>query len=326
MTRRSLKLSLWLVLAIALLAAVSLASGKVWIGWDDFSSRPEAAWIIWQLRLPRTLLAIAIGLVLGLAGAVLQGFLRNPLADPAIVGVSSSAALGAVGLISVGLGQSVPAIFAGAMAGAGVAMLLLALLSGRNASPVAFILAGMILSSLAGSLTAFLISIAPSPFASSEIITWLMGALTDRGYAELLMALPFMAVGAGLLALTAPALNALTLGEETARTLGVSMSRTLWLVIGGVGLSVGSSVAITGVVGFVGLIVPHLVRPFAGQRPSDILLPSALGGAALLLAADSLVRLIPTVAEVRLGVVMALLGAPFFFALLLGLRGRLSWG
>jgi iron complex transport system permease protein len=126
--------------------------------------------------------------------------------------------------------------------------------------------------------------------------------------------------------LTAPALNALTLGEETARTLGVSMSRTLWLVISGVGLSVGSSVAITGVVGFVGLIVPHLVRPFAGQRPSDILLPSALGGAVLLLAADSLVRLIPTVAEVRLGVVMALLGAPFFFALLLGLRGRLSWG
>ena len=323
---RAVRLSIALTGALIVLAALSLLSGKIWI--DPFGDRLSARdwWIIVELRLPRTLLAIAIGALLGLSGATLQGFLRNPLADPAIVGVSSSAALGAVGAIFLGVSQAGWPIFGAAMAGAAAAMAVLGLLSGRASSPVAFILAGMILSSLTGSLTAFLISIAPNPFATSEIVNWLMGALTDRGFADFWTALPFILIGAGLLATTGRKLDVLTLGEETARSMGVDMKRLLWVIILGLGLGVGASVAVTGVVGFVGLIVPHLVRPFVGQRPSDVMLPSAMAGAALLLLADTLVRWTPGPGEVRLGIAMSLLGTPFFFAILFKLRGRLSWG
>jgi len=325
MTAR-VKFTLTLLFAIGIAAFLSTMAGKVWIAPSDYFSDPRHSLIIMELRLPRTILAIAIGAFLGLSGAVLQGFLRNPLADPAIVGVSSSAALGAVIAIFLGAAQSGWIVFAGAMAGASLAMLLLGILSGRSASPVAFILAGMILSSFGGSLTAFVISISPNPFATSEIITWLMGALTDRGYRDLWMALPFMSSGAVLLFLVAPALNALSLGEETARTMGVNMRIVLFLIIAGLGLGVGASVAITGIVGFVGLIVPHLVRPFVGQKPSDILLPSACAGALLLLLADILVRLTPGAGEVRLGIAMTLIGTPFFLFIIVRLRGRLSWG
>ncbi|VAV89939.1 Vitamin B12 ABC transporter, permease protein BtuC [hydrothermal vent metagenome] len=312
--------------AIAVLLCLSVLSGKVWI--NPFAANIEARdlWIITELRLPRSLLAVVIGMALGLSGAVLQGFLRNPLADPAIVGISSSAAFGAVLAIFLGLSQSGWSVFIAAMLGAAAAMALLGLLSGRSASPVAFILAGMVLSSLTGSLTAFLISIAPNPFATSEIVNWLMGALTDRGYDDLMISLPFIALGSVILASTGKALNLLSLGEETARTMGLNMTILLWTIIAGLGLSVGASVAVTGVVGFVGLIVPHLVRPFVGQKPSDVMLPSALAGAILLLLADILVRLTPGAGEVRLGIAMALIGTPFFFYILFKLRGRLSWG
>jgi iron complex transport system permease protein len=181
-----------------------------------------------------------------------------------------------------------------------------------------------VLASLAGALTAFLISIAPDPYAVAEVIDWLMGALTDRGLEDAARALPFMAVGAVLLLLTAPSLDALTLGEQAARSLGVRLGRLQALVVLGTGLTIGASVAVTGVVGFVGLIVPHLLRPLFGNRPSALLIPSALGGAALVLIADSLCRLAPGAGEVRLGVAMALIGAPFFLSLLLKGR-RLAW-
>ena len=203
-------------------------------------------------------------------------------------------------------------------------MLLLAGLAWRADSSVTFILAGTVLASLAGALTAFLISIAPNPFATAEIIDWIMGALTDRSFAEVQLALPFIAVGCVLLLFTGRALDALTLGEAAARSLGVRLGRVQLLIVLGAGLAVGASVAVTGVVGFVGLIVPHLLRPLAGARPSALLVPSALGGAALVLAADTLVRLGPGASEIRLGVAMALLGTPFFFVLLLKLR-RSAW-
>lgn len=326
MMSRKLTINLLLAMMIILLCGLSVLSGKVWINPFAADITPGNLWIITELRLPRSFLAVIIGLILGLSGAVLQGFLRNPLADPAIVGISSSAAFGAVLAIFFGFSQSNWMIFTSAMAGAAAAMALLALLSGRSASPVAFILAGMILSSLTGSLTAFLISISPNPFATSEIVNWLMGALTDRGYNDLSIALPFMIIGALFLASTGKALNLLSLGEETARSMGLNMRLLLWTVIIGLGLSVGASVAVTGVVGFVGLIVPHLVRPFVGQRPSDVMIPSALAGAVLLLLADILVRLTPGAGEVRLGIAMALIGTPFFFGILFKLKGRLSWG
>ncbi|TCP90000.1 iron complex transport system permease protein [Sphingomonas sp. PP-CE-1A-559] len=312
-----------LVLLVILLFGLSLGCGKVWVPASAWFSTDPRWWIILELRLPRAVLGLALGATLGLSGAVLQGYLRNPLADPAVVGVSSVAALAAVAAIVFGLGSS-PAIFVAAMLGAVGAVALLATLTWRSPSAITFILAGTVLSSLAGALTAFLISIAPNPYAVAEVIDWIMGALTDRGWDDVTLALPPMVVGAVLLMLTGRSLDALSLGETAARSLGIRMGRVRLLVVLGTGLVVGAGVAVTGVIGFVGLVVPHLLRPIFGHRPSALLLPSALGGAALVLAADSLVRLAPGAGEVRLGVAMAMIGAPFFLGLLVKERGR-AW-
>ena len=309
-----------LLLCLALAAfLLSLMAGKVWIWPMSWAADNADGWIFLELRLPRALLGLCVGAVLGLSGAVLQGYLRNPLADPTVLGVSASAALGGVLAIFLGINLVPFGLFGCAMIGAGASILLL-LAIGRGGGPIGFILGGMVLSTLAGALTALVISIAPNPFAASEIINWLMGALTDRLMEDVLTALPFMAIGALLLLTTGRALDALTLGENGARSLGVDLFRLQWLIVLGVGLSVGASVAVSGVVGFVGLIVPHLIRSFYGEQPSRILVPSALGGAILTLTADSLVRLIPGPGEIRLGIAMAVLGAPFFLLLLLRYR------
>ena len=309
-------LLLLLTLAAFLL---SLMAGKVWIWPMSWATDNADGWIFLELRLPRALLGLCVGAVLGLSGAVLQGYLRNPLADPTVLGVSASAALGGVLAIFLGINLVPFGLFGCAMIGAGASILLL-LAIGRGGGPIGFILGGMVLSTLAGALTAVVISIAPNPFAASEIINWLMGALTDRLMEDVLTALPFMLIGALLLLTTGRALDALTLGENGARSLGIDLFRLQWLIVLGVGLSVGTSVAVSGVVGFVGLIVPHLIRSFYGEQPSRILVPSALGGAILTLTADSLVRLIPGPGEMRLGIAMAVLGAPFFLLLLLRYR------
>ena len=309
-----------LLLCLTLAAfLLSLMAGKVWIWPMSWAADNADGWIFLELRLPRALLGLCVGAVLGLSGAVLQGYLRNPLADPTVLGVSASAALGGVLAIFLGINLVPFGLFGCAMIGAGASILLL-LAIGRGGGPIGFILGGMVLSTLAGALTAFVISIAPNPFAASEIINWLMGALTDRLMEDVLTALPFMAIGALLLLTTGRALDALTLGENGARSLGVDLFRLQWLIVLGVGLSVGASVAVSGVVGFVGLIVPHLIRSCYGEQPSRILVPSALGGAILTLTADSLVRLIPGPGEMRLGIAMAVLGAPFFLLLLLRYR------
>jgi iron complex transport system permease protein len=309
-------LLLLLTLAAFLL---SLMAGKVWIWPMSWAADNADGWIFLELRLPRALLGLCVGAVLGLSGAVLQGYLRNPLADPTVLGVSASAALGGVLAIFLGINLVPFGLFGCAMIGA-VASILLLLAIGRGGGPIGFILGGMVLSTLAGALTAFVISIAPNPFAASEIINWLMGALTDRLMEDVLTALPFMAIGVLLLLPTGRALDALTLGENGAKSLGVDLFRLQWLIVLGVGLSVGASVAVSGVVGFVGLIVPHLIRSLYGEQPSRILVPSALGGAILMLTADSLVRVIPGPGEMRLGIAMAVLGAPFFLLLLLRYR------
>lgn len=317
MTRR-LRLGALVLLVVAGFA-LSLAAGKQWLPWGS----DAATAIFIELRLPRALLGLLLGASLGLSGAVLQGFLRNPLADPAVVGVSSSAALGAVAAILFA-GASSLGLFVAAMAGALAAMLLLVALTWRGADPVAFILAGTVLSSFAGALTAFLIAIAPNPYAVAGVLDWLMGALTDRGLADVARAAPFLIVGSVVLAFAGPALDALTLGEGAARSLGIRIGRVQALVVVGTGLVVGAGVAATGVIGFVGLVVPHVLRPLFGHKPSALLLPSALGGAVLVLFADSLCRLAPGAGEVRLGVAMALIGAPFFLMLLLRRRSS-AW-
>lgn len=319
MSGRRIALLLMLLLAAM---AFSMLAGKVWLPAAAWS-RADPRWlIIAELRLPRTLLAAIVGAGLGMSGAAMQGYLRNPLADPGLFGVSAAAALGAVVSMFFGFGL-VWLLPAFALAGAAGAMALLALLVGRSGSMIVFTLGGVIISSIAGSLTALAISLAPSPFATSQIVTWLMGALTDRSWDDVQIALPLTAAGMLLLALTGPSLDALTLGEPAARSMGVDLTRLQQRVVLGVGLCVGAAVAAAGVIGFVGLMVPHLVRPFAGHRPAAVLLPSAIGGALLLVLADSLVRVAPTVSELRLGIAMSMLGGPFFLVLLMRLRRQL---
>ena len=319
-----MRLNATLTCALLVAVALSLMAGKVWIPIADWLNGTLQSLIITELRLPRTILGVVIGAALGLSGAVMQGYLRNPLADPGLFGVSSSAALGAVASLYFGLAGLAFVLPLFALAGAGVGMALLAVLAGRAGSLTLFTLAGMLLASLTGALTALLISLAPTPFASSEIVTWLMGAITDRSWDDLAIALPFMLAGMLLLAFTGRALDALTLGESAARSLGIDTTRLQLQVVLGVGLCVGGSVAAAGIVGFVGLIVPHLVRPLARHRPSAVLLPAALAGAVLVLLADCGVRILPSTTELRLGIAMSLLGAPFFLALLYRMRRTLA--
>jgi iron complex transport system permease protein len=319
-----LKLNLVFLVLIAVAAVFSLAAGKVWLPWDAWTSTDPRWIIIAELRIPRTVLAIALGAALGTAGAVMQGYLRNPLADPSLFGISSGAALGAVTSVYFGYALSAFLLPTFALAGAGIAMMLLALLAGRSGSLIMFALAGMILASIAGSLTTLAISLAPTPYVASEIVNWLMGALTDRSWDDVRITVPVMAAGIAVLLTTGRSLDALTLGEAAARSMGVNERVLQWKVVVGVGLCVGGSVAAAGIVGFVGLMVPHIVRPLVGGKPSSVILPSALGGALLILIADSLVRIAPTVSELRLGIAMSMLGAPFFLAMLLRLRKSLA--
>ncbi|MFL0356256.1 FecCD family ABC transporter permease [Erythrobacter sp. GH1-10] len=311
---------------LVLLVPLSLLAGRVWI---DPGATPNAAVILMELRLPRAVLAIVVGAGLGAAGAAMQGYLRNPLADPGLFGIAPMAALGAVA--SFWFGALLPPAIAAwslpafALAGAALAMALLALIAGRTPSGAGggialFTLAGLMIASLAGALTALAITLAPNPFALSEIVLWLNGALTDRSWREVWIAAPLVLVGIGVLALAARPLDALTLGDDAARSMGVDPKRLLALLVIGVGLTVGAGVAVAGIIGFVGLIVPHLVRPLTDRLPSSLILPSALAGACLVLVADSAVRVLPFVTELRLGIALSLIGAPFFLWLLLRMR------
>lgn len=327
MTPRRLILLTGLCVLVALLAGLSLMAGRVWVPWSAWSSGAhDPRWaIIFELRLPRTILAIAVGAALGLSGAVMQGYTRNPLADPGVMGVSSMAALGAVLTLYLGMSLATPWLaFAAAMLGAGIGVGVMLILSGGTGGTVTFILAGVILNTVASAGVALALSLAPNPWAAQEIINWLLGSLADRSVDDVWRALPFIIVGCGLMMLLGRALNALTLGETGAKTLGVDLNVTRVILAIGVGLASGASVAVTGMIGFVGLIVPHLMRPLVGHQPGALLAPSAVAGAALVLAADILVRLTPSAAEVRLGVAMAAVGGPFFLALLISMRRRMA--
>lgn len=315
------------LLALAvLLCGASLMVGRAAVPLSAWTDHADPRWaIIFELRLPRTILAVAVGAGLGTAGAAMQGYTRNPLADPAALGVSSMAALGAVLTLYLGAGGAQPWVLSTAAMGmAMLAVVLLLALAGVGSGVVTFVLAGVILQTLAGAGVALALSLAPNPWAVNEIVNWLMGSLADRSMDEVRFALPFIGVGLVLILMTGRALDALTLGETSARSLGVDLRTTRALLAVGVALVTGASVAVTGVIGFIGLIVPHLLRPLVGSRPGALLLPSALGGVVLILAADVLVRIIPSGNEVKLGIAMAALGGPFFFVLLLSMRRRMA--
>ncbi len=280
--------------------------------------------IMREIRLPRALLALLIGGTLGLSGAALQGFLRNPLAEPGVIGVSGSAALGAVLALYAGLSAAftlaLPVLAIGA---ALLCVLLLQLLSGGR-STLTLILAGVAISSLTGALTSLVLNLSPNPYAATEIIFWMMGSLTDRSMDHVWLAMPFILFGCILLLASGRGLEALSLGEETALSMGVNLSRLRFLIVFGTALSVGAATAVSGVIGFIGLVVPHLLRPFVGYRPARLLPVSALGGALLLLLADIAVRLVTPGTELKLGVLTALVGAPFFLWLVVRSRSGVA--
>ena len=320
-----------------MLATLALLAGVVSLMVGPANLSPARLWaalaadgdpvvraILLQLRVPRALLGLLIGAMLGMAGASMQGYLRNPLADPGVLGVSSVAALGAVIAIYWQLASVHPLILPLlAIAGAVLSLLPLVWLSRRGESTLSLILAGIAVATLAGAGINLALNLAPNPFAAMEITTWLLGSLEDRAFADVWIALPCVVVGIALLGWNGRALDALSLGEDAARTLGVDLARVRLRLMLGIAIGVGGAVAVSGSIGFIGLIVPHLVRPLTDRSPSAILIPAALAGAALLTLADVGTRVIPTASPLKLGVLTAFLGVPVFVHFLL--RERRLW-
>lgn len=325
--RRLFIVLLVLGLALAILSFLSLWVGTVTLNPMSLIDVMRGAGddvvktIIVDVRLPRVVLAVLVGGTLGAAGALLQCVFRNPLAEPGLVGVSSSAALGAVLVLYLGLVNFTSvAVPLSAMVMAIVVMGFLLFLVLVNASMLTLTLAGVIVNSFTAALTALALNLSPNPFAYNDILFWLMGSLTNRSGDDVVLILPFLVTGFFLMSLSLPALGVTVLTSEVARSLGVNLRWTRAMAIAGVSLSVGATVAVSGVIGFVGLIAPHLVRPLVGHHPSHIFLSSVLMGAIVLLSADTLIRLLPFGANLRLGVVTALMGAPFFMYYLLAKR------
>lgn len=317
--------------SVVLLGLISLCLGEQWTSLRDtfvlpFSDPDSVSAVITrEIRLPRTLIAIIAGISLGVSGAAMQGLLQNPLASPGLVGSASGAALGAVTALYFFAGtwhpQSVPVA---GMIGALLTTSLVYLLSGRDSSVSTLILAGVAINALAAACLSLLLNLAPSPFAIRELVLWTLGDIADRSLQDVWVMLPCTLLGWLLLTGTGRSLDALTLGERTANSMGINTRKLSWRIFIAVSLCVGAAVATTGMIGFIGLVIPHLLRPFAHYQPSRLLPLAALGGAAMLLAADISVRLISLYTDVpvplKVGVLTALVGAPFFLVLILKSR------
>ncbi|MBX9615107.1 MAG: iron ABC transporter permease [Caulobacteraceae bacterium] len=317
-------------LAIAIVGALI---GAVLLGETAFSggqylealTRPGSAEaeVLWAVRAPRAVCALMVGMALGLAGAVLQGLLRNPLADPGVLGVSATAALGAALAIVLGAAALPGAVEVAALTGAGLAAVLLIAVAARLASPEGLILFGVALSALAGALTALIFNLSPSPIASAEVMSWLLGSVQNRSWIDVGWVTPPVLIAAVCALAAGPGLRLLALGEETAATSGLAMGRMRILALIAAALAAGAAVAVAGVIGFVGLAAPHLVRGAVRGDPAALLGPSALAGGLILVLADLLARLIPTDQELKLGVFTALIGAPLFA--LIAWRAAREW-
>ena len=323
-----MKVLLALGAAVIVLFFGSLLIGPAGLGFGEslaalVSGQGGAVVLVMQeIRLPRALLGLMTGAALGLSGAAMQGYLRNPLAEPGLIGVSASAALGAVLALQTGLATLFAlALPLSALAGAAIAVLLILGLAGPRGGALALILAGVAISALAAALTSLVLNLSPNPFAAMEIVYWMMGSLADRSMDHVWLAAPFMLLGLAMLLSLGRSFDALTLGEDAAASMGVNLARLRLVLIGGTALAVGASVSVAGSIGFVGLVVPHVLRPLVGAQPSRLLPASALGGAAVVLAADIAVRLIAPDQDLKLGVLTALIGAPFFLHLIWRLRG-----
>ena len=325
---RHLSLNLGLAAAIllalggaVLLGETALSSAQYGQALADPASGPGE--VLWQVRAPRAVCALMVGASLGLAGAVLQGLLRNPLADPGVLGVSATAALGAAGAIVLGAAAIPGLVESAALVGAALAGLLLVAIAARVRAPEALILFGVALSSFAGALTALIFNLSPSPIAAAEVMNWLLGSVQNRSWIDVAWVAPALAVAAVFAAGASPGLRMLTLGEEAARASGLSMGRMRVLALIASAVAAGAAVAVAGVIGFVGLAAPHLVRAAVRGDPGRLLLPSALAGGLMLALADLAARLVPTDQELKLGVFTALVGAPLFA--LIAWRAAREW-
>jgi iron complex transport system permease protein len=324
MSRNLAILSLLLIGALAasmLLGETPLTSDQYAQAFAQPSSPP--AEVIWSIRAPRAVMAALVGAALGLAGAAMQGLLRNPLADPGVLGVSAMSGLGAAAAIALGIALAPGAVEVAALLGALAAGLIISAITARFREPETLILFGVSLSAFGGALTALVFNLSPSPVTTAEVMSWLLGSVENRDWMDILSAAIPMALGAWLCAWSARGLTMLTLGEETAALSGLPMARLRAASVAGAALLTGAAVAASGVIGFVGLAAPHLVRRGAGEDPGKVLLPSAIAGAALLTTADLVARMIPTEQELKLGVVTALFGAPLFA--LVAWRAARSW-
>ena len=323
---RRLTLLLALLAALAGLAAVLFGEtifsmAQLGQAFTDLSSGP--AEVLWSVRAPRALTALMVGAALGLSGGVMQGMLRNPLADPGVLGVSALAALGAAAAIVLGWAALPGAVEVAALSGAVLAGGLLVLFSARVRAPEALILFGVAVSSFAGAATALIFNLSPSPIATAEVMNWLLGSVQNRSWIDVAWVTAAVFLAGMLAALAAPALRMLSLGEETARTSGLPMARLRLLALLATALATGAAVAVAGVIGFVGLAAPHLVRAAVRGDPARLLLPSALAGGLILVVADLLARMTPTDQELKLGVFTALVGAPLFA--LIAWRAAREW-
>ena len=322
MTLSRLLIYLSVLVSALMLVSINLGSGQVNM-FDLLDPDRSAAvrLIVLEIRLPRTLIAAVAGASFGICGAAMQGLLRNPLASPGLIGSSSGAALGAVIVLYLGWGQVFWLLMPlGGMLGALVAMVLVYLLAGRNASIVTIVLAGVAINALAMALMSLILNLAPSPYAVREIVLWMLGSVSNLGMNDLWVLLPPTVLGWLLFTGAGRALDLLTLGEDTAHSMGVDLGLLRTRVFVAVALSIGAAVSITGAIGFIGLVIPHLLRPLVAYQPGRLLPASALGGAAMLLAADIIVRLMPPGPEIRIGVLTAIVGAPFFLFLILKTR------
>jgi len=306
---------------LALLSLAALAAA-LWLGpvaLDPFASDDATRTIVWDIRFPRALTAWIVGAALGLSGAALQGLLRNPLADSGVLGLSGFAALGAVIAFAFGFVIYAPLM---AIAFAALAAFIVTTLGWRARGPASLALIGVGLSSFAGGLIALALNLAPNPGALADLVNWTLGSVEGRSLNEAFLAGALLVIGAVFILFAARGLQALTLGEEGAAAIGANLNRTRTLVILGAAACTGGATAVAGIIGFVGVAAPHLVRALAGHDPARLLVPSALAGGALLVCADIAVRLLPTDTELKLGVAAALIGGPAFALIAARLASR----
>jgi iron complex transport system permease protein len=318
-----LSAELWLGCALLIAFVAALLIGPAGVG---FPGGATAAWLIFsEIRLPRAILGCLIGAALGLSGAALQGYLRNPLAEPGLLGVTGGASLGAVTAIHTGATATLSlALPLGGLIGAALATSAVLALAGSRSGPITLILAGVAISSIAGALTTLALNLSPNPFAAVEMVFWMLGSLNDRSLVHVWIASPLIIAGGALLLSLRHDLDALSLGDDVAGNLGIDLGRLRFKVVAGTALAIGAATSVAGSIGFVGLVVPHVLRRYADHRPGRLLGLSALGGAVLVLVADLVLRLLVPFGDLKLGVLTALVGAPFFLWLVVRTRRELG--